>query len=138
MWNYFLLGPLSSNPHELASIIAADPADIIVIDDIQRIPELLNEIQRRIESQNLTFLLTGSSARKLRRGKANLLAGRVWHSRMFPLIYREIPDFKVQKRFLKPDQFHSSLNVLIFHEFLQAYDGNQSGVFEGNPLPIFF
>ncbi|MBT8366296.1 MAG: ATP-binding protein [Deltaproteobacteria bacterium] len=95
---YFLR--LSSNPHELESIIAADPADIIVIDEIQRIPELLNEIHRLIESQNITFLLTGSSARKLRRGKANLLAGRVWNSRMFPLIYREITDFNLE-RFLQ-------------------------------------
>ena len=83
---YFLR--LSSAPYELESIIAAEPTGIIVIDEIQRIPELLNEIHRLIESQNLTFLLTGSSARKLRRGQANLLAGRVWESRMFPLIHR--------------------------------------------------
>ena len=88
---------LSSAPHELASLIAAAPAEIIVIDEIQRIPELLNEIHRLIETQNLTFLLTGSSARKLRRGKANLLAGRVWDARMFPLIYREISDFNLSR-----------------------------------------
>ena len=92
---YFLR--LSGDPHELETIIAASTADIIVIDEIQRIPELLNEIHRLIESQNLTFLLTGSSARKLRRGKANLLAGRVWDARMFPLIYREIADFNLER-----------------------------------------
>ena len=92
---YFLR--LSSAPHELESIIAAAPADIIVIDEIQRIPELLNEIHRLIESRNLTFLLTGSSARKLRRGKANLLAGRVWSAGMFPLIYQEITDFNLDR-----------------------------------------
>ena len=92
---YFLR--LSSAPHELESIIAAAPADIIVIDEIQRIPELLNEVHRLIESQNLTFLLTGSSARKLRRGKANLLAGRVWSAGMFPLIYQEIIDFNLER-----------------------------------------
>jgi len=92
---YFLR--LSSAPHELESIITAAPADIIVIDEIQRIPELLNEIHRLIESRNLTFLLTGSSARKLRRGKANLLAGRVWSAGMFPLIYREITDFNLER-----------------------------------------
>ena len=88
---------LSSAPYELEPLIAAAPAEIIVIDEIQRIPELLNEIHRLIETQNLTFLLTGSSARKLRRGKANLLAGRVWDARMFPLIYREIPDFNLSR-----------------------------------------
>ena len=92
---YFLR--LSGEPHELESLIAAAPADIIVIDEIQRIPELLNEIHRLIETQNITFLLTGSSARKLRRGKANLLAGRVWDARMFPLIFRELPDFDLNR-----------------------------------------
>ena len=85
---YFLR--LSNAPYELEAIIAAaDPAGIIVIDEIQRIPELLNEIHRLIETRNLTFLLTGSSARKLRRGRANLLAGRVWNAGMFPLIDRK-------------------------------------------------
>jgi len=92
---YFLR--LSSAPYELESIIAGDPAGIVVIDEIQRVPELLNEIHRLIESQNLTFLLTGSSARKLRRGRANLLAGRVWESKLFPLIHREIPDFNLYR-----------------------------------------
>ena len=92
---YFLR--LSSAPHELESIIAAAPAEIIVIDEIQRVPELLNEIHRLIETQHITFLLTGSSARKLRRGKANLLAGRVWEARMFPLIHRELPDFDLNR-----------------------------------------
>ena len=72
---YFLR--LSAAPHDLESIVDAGSADIIVIDEIQRIPELLNEIHRLIENRRVTFLLTGSSARKLRRGKANLLAGRV-------------------------------------------------------------
>ena len=92
---YFLR--LSSAPYELEPIVSANPAEIIVIDEIQRIPELLNEIHRLIESEKLTFLLTGSSARKLRRGKANLLAGRVWDARMFPLIHREIPDFNLNR-----------------------------------------
>lgn len=92
---YFLR--LSGDPHELESLIAANPADIIVIDEIQRIPDLLNEIHRLIETHKHTFLLTGSSARKLRRGKANLLAGRVWTAGMFPLIHREIPDFDLNR-----------------------------------------
>jgi predicted AAA+ superfamily ATPase len=93
---YFLR--LSGAPHELESLIAARPDDdIFVIDEIQRIPELLNEIHRLIETHNITFLLTGSSARKLRRGKANLLAGRVWNAGMFPLIYHEIPDFNLSR-----------------------------------------
>lgn len=92
---YFL--KLSSSPHELESLIEANPAEIIVVDEIQRIPELLNEIHRLIETKNVTFLLTGSSARKLRRGRANLLAGRVWEARMFPFIQGELQDFDLER-----------------------------------------
>lgn len=89
---------LLSSPGDLESIIYADSENgIVVIDEIQRVPELLNEVHRLIEKKNLTFLLTGSSARKLRRGKANLLAGRVWEARLFPLTRREIPDFNLER-----------------------------------------
>ena len=88
---------LSSAPHELEALVEEAASGLIVIDEVQRIPELLNEIHRLIESKDLTFFLTGSSARKLRRGKANLLAGRVWEARLFPLIYREIPDFDLNR-----------------------------------------
>jgi predicted AAA+ superfamily ATPase len=92
---YFLR--LSTSPHELESLIAAMPAEIVVIDEIQRIPELLNEVHRLIEDRRIKFLLTGSSARKLRRGQANLLAGRVWEARMFPFIYRELEEFDLDR-----------------------------------------
>jgi len=92
---------LLGSPHDLESIIdSGNKTDIVVIDEIQRIPELLNEVHRLIEDKKITFLLTGSSARKLRRGKANLLAGRVWESRMFPLIRNEITEFNLD-RFLQ-------------------------------------
>lgn len=70
-------------------------APLVVIDEVQKLPELLDEVHRLIESERLTFLLTGSSARKLKRGGANLLAGRAWWASLFPLTSREIPDFKL-------------------------------------------
>lgn len=70
-----------------------DPSQIIVIDEIQKLPLLLDEVHRLIEKRKIKFLLTGSSARKLRRGGANLLAGRAWESRLFPLVSAEIPQF---------------------------------------------
>ncbi|MEA2083832.1 MAG: ATP-binding protein [Thermodesulfobacteriota bacterium] len=89
---------LLGSPYDLESIIySGHKTGIVVIDEIQRIPELLNEVHRLIENKKLTFLLTGSSARKLRRGKANLLAGRVWESRMFPLTWKEITDFNLDR-----------------------------------------
>jgi predicted AAA+ superfamily ATPase len=62
----------------------------IVIDEIQKVPALLDEVHWLIENRNLTFLLTGSSARKLRRGHANLLAGRARRREMRPLCFPEV------------------------------------------------
>jgi predicted AAA+ superfamily ATPase len=63
---------------------------VVVIDEIQRLPDLLNEVYRLIEEQGIHFLLTGSSARKLRRGGVNLLGGRARTKYLHPLTYREL------------------------------------------------
>jgi uncharacterized protein len=82
---------LSQNPGRMAQELS--PKDrIVVIDEIQRLPELLNEVHRLIESRGLHFLLTGSSARKLRRGGINLLGGRARTKYLHPLTYRELGD----------------------------------------------
>jgi len=70
------------------------PAEpLIVIDEIQKLPSLLDEVQRLMETRGLRFLLTGSSARKLRRGGVNLLGGRAREAQLHPLASPEIPDF---------------------------------------------
>ena len=63
---------------------------VVIIDEIQRVPELLNEVQIAIDQKNLKFLLTGSSARKLRRQGINLLGGRARTMRMHPLSSYEL------------------------------------------------
>jgi len=63
-----------------------DHKGLLIIDEIQMVPDLLNEIHWLIENTDVSFLMTGSSARKLRRGHANLLAGRAWRYTMAPLI----------------------------------------------------
>ncbi|MEZ4273557.1 MAG: DUF4143 domain-containing protein [Myxococcota bacterium] len=90
---------LKQAPGLLESLIDAAPADqVIVIDEIQRIPMLLNEAHRLIEERHRRFLLTGSSARKLRREGTNLLAGRAIPAKMFPLTYAELAtDFELEK-----------------------------------------
>ena len=88
---------LSADPSNLEEIIARDESAIVVIDEVQRVPELLNEVHRLIENRGRRFLLTGSSARKLRRGKANLLAGRVWEAKLFPFTYCEIAQFNLDR-----------------------------------------
>jgi predicted AAA+ superfamily ATPase len=80
---------LSQNPGRIAQELT--PQDkIVVIDEIQRLPILLNEVHRLIEERGIRFLLTGSSARKLRRGGVNLLGGRARTRYLHPLSYKEL------------------------------------------------
>jgi len=67
----------------------------VIVDEIQKLPGLLDEIHDLIETQKLTFILTGSSPRKLKRGAANLLGGRARIRNLFPLTSREITDFSL-------------------------------------------
>jgi predicted AAA+ superfamily ATPase len=85
---------------------------LIVIDEIQMVPALLNEIHWLIENTDVSFLMTGSSPRKLRRGHANLLAGRAWRYTMAPLTWAETEGFDLEQivisgllppHFLSPD-----------------------------------
>ena len=90
------------NPRELDERLAAlrhKTARCILIDEVQRLPSLLNTIQAVLdEPQNLfRFLLTGSSARKLRRGNANLLPGRIHTYHLGPLAAREL-DYRLDTK----------------------------------------
>jgi predicted AAA+ superfamily ATPase len=95
----------------------------IVIDEIQKIPSLLDEVHRQIEKNKRTFLLTGSSARKLRRGAANLLGGRAWTAELMPLTYGEIDDFDLTK-YLTQGGLPTAYLSEHWHEELGAYVGN--------------
>lgn len=80
---------LSQRPARLAEELT--PRDrVVVIDEVQRLPVLLNEVHRLIERQGIRFLLTGSSARRLRRGGVNLLGGRARTRFLHPLTSREL------------------------------------------------
>lgn len=81
---------LIANPSRLENLIPRDYTGWIVVDEVQRIPELLNQVHRLIESKKLRFLLTGSSARSLRRTGINLLAGRALRYTMHPLTIQEL------------------------------------------------
>jgi len=65
----------------------------VIIDEVQKVPRLLDEVHWLIENLGTSFLLSGSSARKVRRGQANLLGGRAWRLELFPLVYPELPGF---------------------------------------------
>ena len=83
---------LSANPGHLRQLIPPDHTGWTVIDEVQRIPALLNEVHDLIEARGLVFVLTGSSARTLRRSGVNLLAGRALTYRMHPLTVVEQRD----------------------------------------------
>jgi uncharacterized protein len=82
---------LSQNPSRIGQELTAKDR-IVVIDEIQRLPILLNEVHRLIETRGIRFLLTGSSARKLRRGGVNLLGGRARTKYLHPFTYKELGD----------------------------------------------
>lgn len=81
-------------------LLAADPKKLkepVIIDEVQKVPQLLDEIHWLIENKGLRFILCGSSARKLKRGKGNLLGGRVWRYEMHPLVSAEVVDLNLLK-----------------------------------------
>jgi predicted AAA+ superfamily ATPase len=81
-------------------LLAEDPKKLkepVIIDEVQKVPQLLDEIHWLIENKGLRFILCGSSARKLKRGKGNLLGGRAWRYEMHPLVSAEVADLNLLK-----------------------------------------
>jgi predicted AAA+ superfamily ATPase len=114
---------LNQDPGRIAQELT--PQDrVIVIDEIQLLPNLLNEVQRLIEKRGIRFLLTGSSARKLRRGGVNLLGGRARTKYLHPLSFRELGDqfdlVRAVERGLLPSIYFSDEAA----DDLQAYTGS--------------
>ncbi len=96
--DYPVYTELLAAPQRLGERIPSGHKDWVVVDEVQRVPELLDEVHRLIESRHLRFVLTGSSARKLRRRGVNLLAGRALTRHMHPLTALELgKDFDLQR-----------------------------------------
>ena len=85
---------ISKNPSLLRERLAAhDQARLkkpVILDEVQKVPAVLDEVHWLIENKGLSFVLCGSSARKLKRGQVNLLGGRAWRYELFPLVSKEI------------------------------------------------
>ena len=116
----------SQNPNDLYAEIKILPTNKthIIIDEVQKIPKLLDIVHDMIEETNKIFILTGSSARKLKRGGANLLAGRAFVYHLFPFSFLELGD----KFNLDTALRWGTLPKCVFYEkedekkrFLQAY-----------------
>jgi len=90
---------VSKNPALLRErILAKDKNAIkhpIILDEVQKVPQVLDEVHWLIENKGLQFILCGSSARKLRRGHVNLLGGRAWRYEMFPLVTAELKNINL-------------------------------------------
>lgn len=74
-----------------------EEGEIVIIDEVQKIPELLDEVHWLMVNRGIHFILCGSSARKLKRSGANLLGGRAIRKTLHPLVSAEIPDFDIDK-----------------------------------------
>jgi len=95
---YQTLIKYKSNPEilidEVAYLIKSKNRVTVFIDEIQKVPELLDAVHHLIEKfkNNVSFILTGASARKLKKTSTNMLAGRAWHYNLFPLTHSELGD----------------------------------------------
>ncbi len=117
---------LLKEPHllreDVLSLSEEELQEPIILDEIQKIPELLDEVHWLIENSNAYFILCGSSARKLKKSGVNLLGGRAWSYKFYPLIYPEFSKhefdlLKIFNRGLIPSHYQSP----DYLKFLKAY-----------------
>ena len=109
--DYDLFLSLSQRPTRLRQILDAQPSKTIIIDEVQKIPHLMDEIHWLIENRGYRFIMSGSSARKFRRGMVNLLGGRAWRFELYPLVTKELEDFNLDRALvsgLLPSHYFSS------------------------------
>lgn len=89
---------LLARPQRLEEMIPRDYSGYVIIDEVQKVPELLSEVHRLIEKHRYSFILTGSSARSLKRKGVDLLAGRALTYRLHPLTCEELgKDFSLER-----------------------------------------
>jgi predicted AAA+ superfamily ATPase len=124
--DYDLFLTLSQRPTRLREILAAQPFTTAVVDEVQKVPHLMDEIHWLIENREYQFIMCGSSARKFRRGNASLLGGRAWRFELYPLVTKELEDFSLERaltagllpaHYLSPD---SGLDLRAYvHDYLK-------------------
>ena len=94
-----LSADLSVRPHLLREEVLAARPETVVVDEIQKVPALLEEVHWLLENTSARFVLCGSSARKLRRKARNLLGGRAVEFHLLPLTSHEVPELDLQRLF---------------------------------------
>lgn len=119
--NTSIFNDLLANPTQLEKRIPKKFSQYIVIDEVQKIPELLNEVHRLIETYGYRFILTGSSARSLRRKGVNLLAGRALSYTMHPFTCYELDEDFSLATALKFGLLPSIYHILDPAHYLETY-----------------
>lgn len=113
------------NPTLLREILEANPGgDPVIIDEIQKLPGLLNEIQWMMVNRNRQFILSGSSPRNILRSGGNLLGGRALRFELYPLVYKEIDDFDLMRALnngLMPRHYLSSKPKKLISAYTGSY-----------------
>jgi uncharacterized protein len=84
-------------PAILREEVLADRPGLVIVDEVQKVPALLDEIHWCLENTKTKFIMCGSSARKLKRDAANLLGGRAWRFELFPLTTRETGNYDLER-----------------------------------------
>jgi predicted AAA+ superfamily ATPase len=116
---------LQRNPSLLREIVLASKLPMpVIIDEVQRIPSLLNEVHWMIVNKNIQFILSGSSHRKILRSGANLLGGRALRYELYPLTYKEIPDFSLTRALnngLLPRHYLSKIPNRLISAYIGSY-----------------
>jgi uncharacterized protein len=112
--------PLQFREVILANLVSS----VVIVDEIQKIPELLDEIHWLIVNHNVRFILSGSSPRKIVRSGSNLLGGRAIRYELYPLIQSEIPEFDLLKALnngLLPRHYLSSTPKKLIESYIGNY-----------------
>lgn len=112
---------LLANPGRLERYLPETPDALVIIDEVQRIPALLHEVHRLIESKHIQFILTGSNARSLKRNNADLLAGRALTYHMYPLTTLELGEEFVVSRSLDTGHLPQAQQHTDVSSYLSSY-----------------
>jgi len=117
---------ISKNPSLLRDRLLAQSEDNlrrpVILDEVQKVPQALDEVHWLIENKKLSFILCGSSARKLKHGHSNLLGGRAWRFELFPLVSAELGSIDllrvlnhglIPSHYLQGDDYVKSLKAYV-------------------------